>query len=168
MKKVNLKNIQSKIISSVDIDVAVYTPIAPRKDCVKVNLNNINNLSRAWKKQDIVPASFDIILDTYDSIEEIEHMKSLLKIKAIRNNRTGKVFDLAEERLFMRLKKIEQIKVVVHILESDIDVVIAGYEEKAIDTNIAQLKKLIAKLEIEHKKKQVLINDNVRRMARSI
>ena len=66
------------------------------------------------------------------------------------------------------VKKIEQIKVVVHILESDIDVVIAGYEEKAIDTNIAQLKKLIAKLEIEHKKKQVLINDNVRRMARSI
>jgi hypothetical protein len=95
-------------------------------------------------------------------------MKSLLKIKAIRNNRTGKVFDLAEERLFMRLKKIEQVKVVVHILESDIDVVIAGYEEKAIDSNIVQLKKLIAKLEIEHSKKQVLINDNVRRMARSI
>lgn len=168
MTKVNLKDIQSSIISSVDIDVAVYTPIAPRKGCVKVNLNSINNLSRAWKKQDIVPASFDVILDTYDSIEEIEHMKSLLKIKAIRNNRTGKVFDLAEERLFMRLKKIEQVKVVVHILESDIDVVIAGYEEKAIDSNIAQLKKLIANLEIEHKKKQVLVNDNVRRMARSI
>jgi len=166
--KVNLKDIQSSIISSVDIDVAVYTPIAPRKGCVKVNLNSINNLSRAWKKQDIVPTSFDVILDTYDSIEEIEHMKSLLKIKAIRNNRTGKVFDLAEERLFMRLKKIEQVKVVVHILESDIDVVIAGYEEKAIDSNIAQLKKLIANLEIEHKKKQVLVNDNVRRMARSL
>lgn len=168
MTKVNLKDIQSSIISSVDIDVAVYAPIAPRKGCVKVNLNSINNLSRAWKKQDIVPATFDVILDTYDSIEEIEHMKSLLKIKAIRNNRTGKVFDLAEERLFMRLKKIEQVKVVVHILESDIDVVIAGYEEKAIDSNIAQLKKLIANLEIEHKKKQVLVNDNVRRMARSI
>ena len=168
MTKVNLKDIQSSIISSVDIDVATYTPIAPRKGCVKVNLNSINNLSRAWKKQDIVPATFDVILDTYDSIEEIEHMKSLLKIKAIRNNRTGKVFDLAEERLFMRLKKIEQVKVVVHILESDIDVVIAGYEEKAIDSNIAQLKKLIANLEIEHKKKQVLVNDNVRRMARSI
>lgn len=168
MTKVNLKDIQSSIISSVDIDVAVYTPIAPRKGCVKVNLNSINNLSRAWKKQDIVPTSFDVILDTYDSIEEIEHMKSLLKIKAIRNNRTGKVFDLAEERLFMRLKKIEQVKVVVHILESDIDVVIAGYEEKAIDSNIAQLKKLIANLEIEHKKKQVLVNDNVRRMARSL
>jgi len=168
MKKVNLKDIQSKIVSTADIDVADYTPIAPRKGCVKVNLNNINNLSRAWKKQEIVQTSFDVILDTYDSIEEIEHMKSLLKIKAIRNNRTGKVFDLAEERLFMRLKKIEQIKVVVHILESDIDVVIAGYEEKAIDSNIDQLKKLIAKLEIEYKKKQALINDNVRRMARSI
>jgi hypothetical protein len=168
MKKVNLKDIQSKIVSTANIDVADYIPIAPRKGCVKVNLNNINNLSRAWKKQEIVQTSFDVILDTYDSIEEIEHMKSLLKIKAIRNNRTGKVFDLAEERLFMRLKKIEQIKVVVHILESDIDVVIAGYEEKAIDSNIDQLKKLIAKLEIEHKKKQALINDNVRRMARSI
>ncbi len=168
MKKVNLKDIQSKIVSTADIDVADYTPIAPRKGCVKVNLNNINNLSRAWKKQEIVQTSFDVILDTYDSIEEIEHMKSLLKIKAIRNNRTGKVFDLAEERLFMRLKKIEQIKVVVHILESDINVVIAGYEEKAIDSNIDQLKKLITKLEIEHKKKQALVNDNVRRMARSI
>jgi|688.fasta_scaffold02055_3 hypothetical protein len=168
MKRVNLKDIQSKIVSNVDIDIVSHIPIAPRANCKKVNLNSINNLSRAWKKQEIVQTSFDVILDTYDSIEEIEHMKSLLKIKAIRNNRTGKVFDLAEERLFMRLKKIEQVKVVVHILESDIDVVIAGYEEKAIDSNIDQLKKLIAKLEIEHKKKQALVNDNVRRMARSI
>jgi hypothetical protein len=168
MKRVNLKDIQSKIVSNVEVGIVDYTQIAPRAGCKKVNLNNINNLSRSWKKQEIVHKSFDVILDTFDSVNEIEHMKSLLMIRAIRNNRTGKVFDLAEERLFMRLKKIEQVKVVVHILESDIDVVIAGYEEKAIDSNIDQLKKLIAKLEIEHKKKQALVNDNVRRMARSI
>jgi hypothetical protein len=168
MKRVNLKDIQSKIVSNVDIDIVSHIPIAPRANCKKVNLNSINNLSRAWKKQEIVQTSFDVILDTYDSIEEIEHMKSLLKIKAIRNNRTGKVFDLAEERLFMRLKKIEQVKVVVHILESDIDVVVSGYEEKADSDNIVQLKKLIAKLEIEQSKKQVLVNDNIRRMARNI
>jgi hypothetical protein len=68
----------------------------------------------------------------------------------------------------MRLKKIEQVKVVVHILESDIDVVVSGYEEKADSDNIVQLKKLIAKLEIEQSKKQVLVNDNIRRMARNI
>lgn len=166
MTKVNINDIRSKIVFDSDTFVCNDTPIAPRIGLKKVNINDVNNLLRHRNTLPVVIAKYDVQLTDFSTDLQIDHMKSLIKIKAIRANRTGKVYDLAQERLFMRLSKIEQVKSVVDILDMGIDVVVDGYEEKAVSSNIDQLKKIIAKLEIEHKKKQVIINKNISYMAR--
>lgn len=161
MTKINLKDIQHKIIVSNDIvvDDDNYIPIEPRIGCKKVNLKDIHNLLRA--KKEIIHTSFDVELQTYKTEEEIEFMKSLLRIKAFRNFRKNKSFDLAEQHLFNRLNKHDQIKLVVNLLEANIVVVIDGYTEIPNDNNIAALKKLIVKYENDYKQKQLIVNKNI-------
>jgi hypothetical protein len=161
MTKINLKDIQHKIIVSNDatIDNDNYISIEPRIGCKKVNLKDIHNLLRA--KKEVVYTSFDVELTTYKTEEEIEFMKSLLRIKAFRNHRKNKTFDLAEQHLFNRLTKHDQIKLVVNLLEADILVVIDGHIEVPNDNNIAALKELIVKYENVYKQKQLIVNHNI-------
>lgn len=161
MTKINLKDIQHKIVVSnnATIDNDKYINIEPRIGCNKVNLKDIHNLLRA--KKEVIHTSFDIRLDTYKTEDEIEFMKSLLRIKAFRNYRKNKSFDLAEQHLFNRLNKHDQIKLVVNLLEADIVVVIDGHTEIPNDNNIAALKKLIVKYENDYKQKQLIVNNNI-------
>lgn len=163
MTKINLKDIQHKIIASNDIIVnaAEYINLEPRIGCKKVNLKDIHNLLRTRNTQEIIHKSFDVICETYKTEDEIEFMKSLLRLKAFRNNRRNKSFDLSEQHLFNRLNKHEQIKLVVNLLEAELVVVIDGYEEIPTENNIAQLKKLIVKYENDYKQKQLMINKNI-------
>ena len=127
----------------------------------KVNLNDIQHRLAKRKAIDPVPSNLGVDLISFDTELEINLMTSLIRIRYIRANSRGKVYDLTDERLFLRLKRLEQIKVVVSLLELGDDVVIDGYTEIASDVNIDSLKKIIAKLEIEDVEKEKVVRSNM-------
>jgi len=159
MKKINLKDIEHKLLKSDKVIVDCDNYIPSNGTSKKVNLKDIHNLLRS--KKEIIHTSFDVSLETYNTAEEIEFMKSLLRIKAFRKSRTNKLFDLAEQHLFRLLPQYEQITLVVSLLEADISVVVDGYTENPTKENIDQLKSLIVKYRNNYNKQQVMVQQNI-------
>jgi hypothetical protein len=167
MGKINLKDIQSRIASveytTKPVNNAMRNIVIPDGYISKnkVNLNDIQHRLAKRKAIDPVPSNLGVDLISFDTELEINLMTSLIRIRYIRANSRGKVYDLTDERLFLRLKRLEQIKVVVSLLELGDDVVIDGYTEIASDVNIDSLKKIIAKLEIEDVEKEKVVRSNM-------
>jgi hypothetical protein len=105
--------------------------------------------------------SFDTICTNYDTNEELELITSLVKITAIRKNSQGIDYDLSQDRRFIRMSKINQIKVVISILEMGIDVLVDNCKEVASNENINSLKKILVKLELKKVEKDKVIKSNM-------
>jgi len=159
MTKINLKDIEHKLLKSDKVIVDYSNYIPSNGTSKKVNLKDIHNLLRS--KKEIIYTTFDVSLETYNTTEEIEFMKSLLRIKAFRKSRNNKLFDLAEQKLFKHLPQHEQITLVVSLLEADIVVVIDGYTENPTRENIDQLKELIVKYKNNYDQQQKIIKHNI-------
>lgn len=171
MTKVNVLDIADRIVSTTNVRNKNSNIVIDRdpnyvSNTRKVNINSMNNLLRNPNGKAIVEAKFDVSLDTYETATEIEMMKSLLRIKCVRYSSRGKIYDLADDHLFRRLKRLEQIKVVVSLLQYDITVVVDGYEELPTQSNIDQLNQLIKKEEIKAIKTKSDIDSNIAKMAR--
>jgi hypothetical protein len=113
----------------------------------KVSLKDIQpRLARKKAKPKPKPY-FDTQCITYDTKEEIAFITSLLRVKVITNNRKGISIDLGEERLFLRLNQINQLKLVISLLQSEINVLIDGDIEESNPDNISQIKEHLVELE---------------------
>lgn len=147
MTKINIKDVESRIVK--------HTPI-PYAKSNKVNLNELikSGRIRRGKKKKTVHKSFPVKCITYDTQEEIDFMMSLLRVRVITNARKGIVIDLGEERLFLRLNQINQLKLIVGLLQSGIDVTIDGCIEQPSDKTISEIKVKLDELEnLEEKRK---------------
>jgi hypothetical protein len=167
MGKINLKDIQSRIASveytTKSVNNAMRNIVIPDGYISKnkVNLNDIQHRLAKRKAIDPIPNNLGVDLVSFDTELEINLMVSLIRIRYIRANSRGKVYDLTDERLFLRLNRLEQIKVVVSLLELGDDVVIDGYTEIASDVNIDSLKKIITKLELDNVEKEKVVRSNM-------
>lgn len=155
--KVNLND-----ITNIDDDINnhIPQPKVERSGFVKVNLSDVKNLSRR-KSQEVIKLSFDTICTNYDTNEELELITSLVKIRAIRNNSRGIDYDLSQDRRFIRMSKINQIKVVISILDMGIDVLVDDCKEVATIENINSLNKVLVKLELNKVQKDKVIRSNM-------
>ena len=148
MAKIKISDVESRIVK--------HTPIA-NPNSNKVNLNDLikSGRIRKRKKKKVVQTSFPVKCITYDTPEEIQFMISLLRMRVITNNRRGIVIDLGEEQLFLRLNQINQLKLVISLLQSGIDVTIDECIEQANDENISELKVELSKLEKQEEQRQL-------------
>ena len=105
--------------------------------------------------------SFDTICTNYDTNEELELITSLVKITAIRKNSQGIDYDLTQDRRFIRMSKINQIKVVISILDMGIDVLVDDCKEVATIENINSLNKVLVKLELNKVQKDKVVRSNM-------
>jgi hypothetical protein len=155
--KVNLND-----ITNIDYSVNnhIPQPKVERSVFVKVNLSDVKNLSRR-KSQEVIKLSFDTICTNYDTNEELELITSLVKITAIRKNSQGIDYDLSQDRRFIRMNKIHQIKVVISILDMGIDVLVDGCKEVATIDNINSLNKVLVKLELNKLEKDKVVRSNM-------
>ena len=86
----------------------------------------------------------------YNTQVEIDFMDFLINSTMIRKMKRNEVYDLGEDRRFLYLSKIEQIKLVISLLYQGYDVVIDGHIELSNQENIDQLKATLkSKLEAE-------------------
>ena len=113
----------------------------------KVNLKDIQPRLARRKAKPKPKAYFDTQCITYDTPEEISFITSLLRVKVITNYRKDVSIDLGEERLFLRLNQINQLKLVLGLLQSEINVLIDGQIEESNQGNIAYIKNYIIELE---------------------
>lgn len=155
--KVNLND-----ITNIDYSVNnhIPQPKVERSGFIKVNINDIKNLSRRQSKE-VIKLSFDTVCTNYDTNEELELLTSLVKITAIRRNSQGIDYDLSEDRRFIRMSKINQIKSVISILDMGIDVLVDGCKEVATIENINSLNKILVKLELNKVQKDKVVRSNM-------
>lgn len=140
MTKIKLTDVESRIVKHTAI---------PYANSNKVNLSDLIKSGRIGrrKRKQIVQAKFPVKCISYDTPEEIEFMTSLLRMRVITNARKGIVIDLGDEQLFLRLNQINQLKLILGLLQSGIDVVIDECVEQSNEKNISQLKIELDKLE---------------------
>lgn len=142
MSKVKLSEMENRIVKHI------HTPIH-NPNSNKVNLSELikSGRIRRRKKKKKIEAKFPVQCITYDTEQEIQFMTSLLRMRVITNARKGIVVDLGDEELFLRLNQINQLKLVIGLLQSELDVTIDGCIEKPEQENIAQLKVKLNELE---------------------
>lgn len=145
MTKINIKDVENRIAK---------TTVIPYAKSNKVNLGELvkSGRIRSRKKKKVVHKSFDVKCISYDTPEEIQFMKSLLRVRVYTSTRKGNPIDLGEETLFLRLNQIDQLKLIVSILQSGISVLIDEYTEESNEVNISKLNEMIDKLEIADEK----------------
>ena len=80
----------------------------------------------------------------YNTDKEIEFMGCLIELTIIRKLRKNELYDLGEDRRFLYLSRIEQLKLVVQLLSRGSSIVIDGHTELPTEENINQLKKILA------------------------
>jgi len=163
MTKVNLNNIDH-LIDTID---AYHIPIpkVERDGFLKVNINDLKNLSRRQSRE-IIHTTFDVVCKNYETAEEIDMLKSLIRITAIRMNRLNEDYNLGDDRRFIRLSKIDKVKVVIDILNCGISVLIDGYIEEPNAENIKQLMSYVKKSEVVKLDTDKKIAENIRKMSR--
>lgn len=140
MAKISLKDVESRIVKQT---------VVPYAKSNKVNLNDLikSGRIRKRKKKKVVHKSFPVKCITYDTPEEIQFMKSLLRMRVITNTRKGIIIDLGEEDLFLRLNQINQLKLIIELLQSGVDVTIDECVEESNEENIKQIKAELDNLE---------------------
>lgn len=140
MAKISLKDVENRIVKRT---------VVPYAKSNKVNVNDLikSGRIRKRKKKKTVHKSFPVKCITYDTPEEIQFMKSLLRMRVITNTRKGITIDLGEEDLFLRLNQIDQLKLIIGLLQSGIDVTIDECVEQSNDENIKQIKAKLDSLE---------------------
>lgn len=140
MAKISLKDVENRIAKRT---------VVPYAKSNKVNVNDLikSGRIRKRKKKKTVHKSFPVKCITYDTPEEIQFMKSLLRMRVITNTYKGITIDLGEEDLFLRLNQINQIKLIIELLQSGIDVTIDECVEQSNDKNIKQIKAKLDSLE---------------------
>ena len=146
MSKINLKDIQSRIVKPSAIPYAKSN---------KVNLKDLVRSGRIRKGKRKRPAYSFPKLATYDTAEEIQFMNSILRMRVITNAHKGIIVDLGNEELFLRLSQINQLKLIIGLLQSGIDVTIDEYCEEANDKNIQEIKDELNKLEVIENNRQL-------------
>lgn len=140
MAKISLKDVENRIVKRT---------VVPYAKSNKVNVNDLikSGRIRKRKKKKVVHKSFPVKCITYDTPEEIQFMKSLLRMRVITNTHKGITIDLGEEDLFLRLNQIDQLKLIIGLLQSGIDVTIDECVEQSNDENIKQIKAKLDSLE---------------------
>ncbi len=140
MAKISLKDVENRIVKRT---------VVPYAKSNKVNVNDLikSGRIRKRKKKKTVHKSFPVKCITYDTPEEIQFMKSLLRMRVITNTHKGITIDLGEEDLFLRLNQIDQLKLIIGLLQSGIDVTIDECVEQSNDENIKQIKAKLDSLE---------------------
>lgn len=140
MAKISLKDVENRIVKRT---------VVPYAKSNKVNVNDLikSGRIRKRKKKKTVHKSFPVKCITYDTPEEIQFMKSLLRMRVITNTYKGITIDLGEEDLFLRLNQIDQLKLIIGLLQSGIDVTIDECVEQSNDENIKQIKAKLDSLE---------------------
>ena len=76
-------------------------------------------------------------------------------MRVITNAHKGIIVDLGNEELFLRLSQINQLKLIIGLLQSGIDVTIDEYCEEANDKNIQEIKDELNKLEVIENNRQL-------------
>jgi hypothetical protein len=84
-------------------------------------------------------------LNWYNTKPEIEFMDFLIESTIIRKLRKNELYDLGEDRRFLYLSNIEQLKLVISLLYRGYNVVINDCVELANKENIDKLKELLVK-----------------------
>lgn len=140
MTKIKISDVESRIVK--------HTPIH-NPNSNKVNLNDLIKSGRIRRrnKKKAVQTKFPVKCISYDTPEEIQFMTSLLRMRVITNARKGIVIDLGDEELFLRLNQINQLKLILGLLQSGIDVTIDECVEQSNDQNIGEIKVQLDKLE---------------------
>lgn len=108
----------------------------------KVNVNTLVRTGQLKPKGISVKKRepFSPELFWYNTQVEIDFMDFLINSTMIRKMRKNEVYDLGEDRRFLYLSKIEQIKLVISLLYQGYDVVIDGHTELSNQQNIDNLK----------------------------
>jgi hypothetical protein len=140
MAKIKMSEVESRIVK--------HTPIK-NPNSNKVNLNELikSGRIRRRKKKKLIEAKFPVKCETYDTEKEITFILTLLRMRVITKTRKGIDIDLGEEQLFLRLNQLNQLRLIVDLLQSDINVTIDGCIEEPKDDNIRSLKVKLAELE---------------------
>lgn len=84
----------------------------------------------------------------YNTEVEISFMDFLITSTVVRKIRKNEVYDLGEDRRFLYLSNIDQIKLVISLLYQGYDVLIDGKIELSNQENINDLKAVLKKKEI--------------------
>jgi len=108
----------------------------------KVNINTLVRTGQLKPKGISVKSQkpFSPELFWYNTQVEIDFMDFLINSTMIRKMRKNEVYDLGEDRRFLYLSKIEQIKLVISLLYQGYDVLIDGHTELSNQQNIDSLK----------------------------
>jgi len=111
----------------------------------KVNINTLVRTGQLKTKGISVKnrKPFSPELFWYNTQVEIDFMDFLINSTMIRKMRKNEVYDLGEDRRFLYLSKIEQIKLVISLLYQGYDVVIDGHTELSNQQNIDNLKAIL-------------------------
>jgi hypothetical protein len=116
MGKINLKDIQSRIASveytTKSVNNAMRNIVIPDGYISKnkVNLNDIQHRLAKRKAIDPVPNNLGVDLISFDTELEINLMTSLIRIRYIRANSRGKVYDLTQDNMTAMLRALEELK----------------------------------------------------------
>jgi len=130
----------------------------------KVNINTLitnGNLKVKGQSQFKIK-EFSPDLRWYNTDKEIEFIGSLIDLTIIRKLRKDESYDLGEDRRFLYLSKIEQIKLVIRLLSRGNSIVVDGHTELSTEENINQLKQLLIK-----KQNDLVIYDEIRKPIRN-
>jgi hypothetical protein len=138
MAKIKMSEVESRIVK--------HTPIK-NPNSNKVNLNELIKSGRIRRRKKKKLAKFPVKCETYDTEKEITFILTLLRMRVITKTRKGIDIDLGEEQLFLRLNQLNQLRLIVDLLQSDINVTIDGCIEEPKDDNIRSLKVKLAELE---------------------
>jgi len=145
MTKIKLTDLEARIVKHKAI---------PNPNSKKVNLSDLIKSGRIRRRKKKPAAKQFVKCITYDTPEEIQFIISSLRVKVITNNRKGIAIDLGEEQLFLRLNQINQLKLIIGLLQSGIDVTIDDCVEQSNDVNINEIKIQLDKLEKDEIERQ--------------
>jgi len=145
MTKIKLTDLEARIVKHKAI---------PNPNSKKVNLSDLIKSGRIRRRKKKPAAKQFVKCITYDTPEEIQFIISSLRVKVITNNRKGIAIDLGEEQLFLRLNQINQLKLIIGLLQSGIDVTIDDCVEQSNDENINEIKIELDKLEKDEIERQ--------------
>jgi|GEM_PF-5772230 len=145
MTKIKLTDVEARIVKHKAI---------PNPNSNKVNLSDLIKSGRIRRRKKKPAVKQYVKCVTYDTAEEIQFIMSLLRVRVITNARKGIVIDLGDEDLFLRLNQINQLKLIISLLQSGVDVTIDDCVEQSNDENIKEIKIELDKLEKDEIERQ--------------
>lgn len=130
---------------------------------LKVNTNTLikNGKLKVRGQTQFKLKKFSPELTWYNTKPEIEFMDFLIESTIIRKLRKNELYDLGEDRRFLYLSNIEQLKLVISLLYRGNNIIIDGCIELSNKENIDKLQELLLK-----KEKEVAMRNEERKLLR--